>query len=75
MRQGSQGVIAVLNDDVVATGIVCRMRYTRHAISAAGINRAQVAGELTGHAESYETCRDEDLKGMLRDDLVDLLGA
>jgi bacterioferritin len=101
-------VIAVLNDDVVATGIVCRMRYTRHAISAAGINRAQVAGEFTEHAESergqamraaerisqlgsepafgpaaiadrshttYETYRDEDLEGMLRGNLVDLLGA
>ena len=44
-------VIAVLNE-VVATEIVCWMRYTRHAISATGINRAQVAGEFTEHAES-----------------------
>jgi bacterioferritin len=44
-------VIAVLNE-VLATEIVCWMRYTRHAISATGINRAQVAGEFTGHAES-----------------------
>jgi bacterioferritin len=44
-------VIAVLNE-VLATEVVCWMRYTRHAISAAGINRAQVAGEFTEHAES-----------------------
>jgi len=43
-------VISVLND-VVATEIVCWMRYTRHAISATGINRAQVAAEFTEHAE------------------------
>jgi bacterioferritin len=49
-------VIAVLNE-VVATEVVCWMRYTRHAISATGINRAAVAGEFTEHA----------------DDLVDLL--
>jgi len=95
-------VIAVLND-VVATEIVCWMRYTRHAISATGINRAQVAGEFTEHAESerghamraaerisqlggepdfdpatlagrahttYDTFADEDLEGMLRDNLT-----
>ena len=44
-------VIAVLNE-VLATEIVCWMRYTRHAISATGINRAQVVGEFTEHAES-----------------------
>ena len=44
-------VIAVLND-VLATELVCWMRYTRHAISATGINRAQVAGEFHEHAES-----------------------
>ena len=44
-------VIAVLNE-VLATEIVCWMRYSRHAISATGINRAQVAGEFTEHAES-----------------------
>jgi bacterioferritin len=43
-------VIAVLNE-VVATEIVCWMRYSRHAISATGIDRAQVAGEFTEHAE------------------------
>jgi bacterioferritin len=42
-------VIGVLND-VVATEVVCWMRYTRHAISATGINRAQVAAEFTEHA-------------------------
>jgi bacterioferritin len=49
-------VIGVLNE-VVATEVVCWMRYTRRAISATGINRAPVAGEFTEHA----------------DDLVDLL--
>jgi bacterioferritin len=95
-------VIAVLNE-VVATEIVCWMRYTRHAISATGINRAQVAAEFTEHAESerghamaaaerisqlggepdfdpatvaerahttYQTFSDEDLEGMLRDNLT-----
>ena len=46
-----QEVIAVLNE-VLATEIVCWMRYTRHAISATGINRAQVSAEFTEHAES-----------------------
>jgi bacterioferritin len=27
------------------------MRYTRHAVSATGINHAQVASEFTEHAE------------------------
>jgi bacterioferritin len=95
-------VIAVLNE-VVATEVVCWMRYTRHAMSATGINRAQVAGEFTEHAESerghamraaerisqlggepdfnpdtiterahttYQTFPDEDLEGMLRDNLT-----
>jgi len=43
-------VIQVLND-VIATEIVCWLRYSRHAVSAAGINRAQVAAEFTEHAE------------------------
>ncbi|WP_030911126.1 DUF892 family protein [Streptomyces sp. NRRL F-5126] len=42
-------VIAVLND-VVATEVVCWLRYTRHAISAVGIDRAQVSAEFTEHA-------------------------
>jgi bacterioferritin len=44
-------VIAVLNE-VLATEIVCWMRYTRHAISATGLSRAQVSAEFTEHAES-----------------------
>lgn len=95
-------VISVLND-VLATEIVCWMRYMRHAISARGIDRAQVAAEFTEHADeerdhamraaerisqlggdpdfdpatiaerahtTYETFDDEDLKGMLRENLV-----
>jgi bacterioferritin len=46
-----EDVIAVLNE-VVATEIVCWMRYTRHAMSATGINRGQVASEFSEHAES-----------------------
>lgn len=95
-------VVAILND-VLATEIVCWMRYSRHAISASGINRAQVSGEFTEHAEeerghamriadrisqlqgdpdfdpatlakrahtSYETFSDDDLEGMLRENLA-----
>jgi bacterioferritin len=43
-------VIAILNE-VLATEIVCWMRYSRHAISASGIDRAQVAAEFTEHAD------------------------
>jgi bacterioferritin len=43
-------VVAILNE-VLATEIVCWMRYTRPAITATGINRAQVSGEFTEHAE------------------------
>ncbi|MFI6516399.1 bacterioferritin [Spirillospora sp. NPDC050679] len=43
-------VIGVLND-VVATEVVCWLRYTRHAISASGIDRAQVSAEFTEHAK------------------------
>ena len=42
-------LLAVLNE-VLATEIVCWMRYQRHAISVAGINRVQVAAEFTEHA-------------------------
>ncbi|WP_055489137.1 ferritin-like domain-containing protein [Streptomyces sp. TP-A0356] len=42
-------VMAVLND-VIATEVVCWLRYTRHAISAIGIDRAQVSAEFTEHA-------------------------
>jgi bacterioferritin len=95
-------VIGVLND-VLATEIVCWMRYLRHAISASGINRAQVAAEFHEHADeerehaeraaerisqlggdpdfnpatlaerahtTYETFKDEDLEGMLKENLV-----
>src|SRR5437763_8968515 len=43
-------VVEILNE-VLATEIVCWMRYSRHAISATGINRAQVSGEFAEHAE------------------------
>jgi bacterioferritin len=95
-------VVEILNE-VLATEIVCWMRYTRHAISATGINRAQVSGEFTEHAEeerghamraaerisqlggdpdfdpatlaarshtTYETFSDDDLGGMLRENLA-----
>jgi bacterioferritin len=95
-------VIAVLND-VLATEIVCWMRYSRHAISASGIDRAQVTSQFTDHAKeerqhamrvadrinqlggepdfdpatiatrshtTYETFPDNDLAGMLRDNLA-----
>ncbi|TDD92154.1 DUF892 family protein [Actinomadura darangshiensis] len=95
-------VVGVLND-VVATEIVCWMRYARHAISASGIDRAQVAAEFSEHADeerahamraaerisqlggdpdfdprtiaerahtTYETFDDNDLKGMLQENLV-----
>ena len=95
-------VVGILNE-VLATEIVCWMRYARHAISVTGINRAQVAAEFTEHADqerehamraaerisqlggdpdfdpktlaerahtTYETFADEDLEGMLRDNLV-----
>jgi bacterioferritin len=95
-------VVSILNE-VLATEIVCWMRYTRHAISATGISRAPVAGEFTEHAEeerehamriaerigqlggepdfdpatlasrahtTYETFADDDLTGMLRENLA-----
>jgi bacterioferritin len=95
-------VVAVLND-VLATEIVCWMRYSRHAISASGIDRAQVTSQFTDHAKeerqhamrvadrinqlggepdfdpatiasrshtSYETFADNDLAGMLKDNLA-----
>lgn len=42
-------IIDVLND-VVATEIVCFLRYSQHAIAATGIDRAQVAAEFREHA-------------------------
>jgi bacterioferritin len=43
-------VIDVLND-VLATEIVCWLRYSQHAISATGIDRAQVSAEFAEHAD------------------------
>lgn len=95
-------VIEVLNE-VLATELVCWMRYSRHAVSASGIDRAQVSGEFTEHAEeerqhamwaaeritqlggdpdfdpvtlakrshtTYETFADDDLTGMLKENLA-----
>ncbi|GIH14473.1 ferritin-like domain-containing protein [Rugosimonospora africana] len=42
-------VIGILND-VLATEIVCYLRYSQNAITAAGIDRAQVAAEFQEHA-------------------------
>jgi bacterioferritin len=42
-------VIDVLNQ-VVATEIVCYLRYTQHASAATGIDRAQVSAEFAEHA-------------------------
>ncbi len=97
------GKVVELLNEVLATEIVCWMRYSRHAISAAGINRAQVSAEFTEHAEeerghamraaerisqlggdpdfdpatltarahtTYETFADDDLQGMLRENLA-----
>jgi bacterioferritin len=44
-----EAVIDVLNQ-VVATEIVCYLRYTQHSIVATGIDRAQVAAEFVEHA-------------------------
>jgi bacterioferritin len=42
-------VLTILNQ-VVATEIVCYLRYTQNAIAAIGIDRAQVAAEFQEHA-------------------------
>lgn len=42
-------LIDVLNE-VVATEIVCYLRYSQHAIAATGLDRAQVAAEFEEHA-------------------------
>jgi bacterioferritin len=39
----------ILNE-VIATEVVCYLRYSQHAIIATGIDRAQVAAEFTEHA-------------------------
>lgn len=45
----TDAIIEILND-VVATEVVCYLRYTQHAIVATGVDRAQVAAEFTEHA-------------------------
>ena len=42
-------VLDILNQ-VVATEMVCYLRYTQNAITAAGIDRAQVSAEFQEHA-------------------------
>jgi len=42
-------VLEILND-VVATEMVCYLRYSQHAIVATGLDRAQVAAEFTENA-------------------------
>jgi len=42
-------VVAILND-VVATGIVCWTRYTRHPMRVSGIDRAEVGAKFREHA-------------------------
>ena len=42
-------VVEVLND-VIATEVVCFLRYSQNAIAATGIDRTQVAAEFTEHA-------------------------
>ena len=44
-------LIEVLNE-VVASEIVCFLRYSQHAITATGIDRAQVAAEFREHASA-----------------------
>ena len=43
-------VIVKVLDQVVATEIVCWLRYQRHAISASGLGSGEVAGEFREHA-------------------------
>ena len=43
-------LVEILND-VVATEVVCFLRYSQHAIAATGIDRAQVAAEFREHAK------------------------
>jgi bacterioferritin len=42
-------LIDVLNE-VIATEIICYLRYSQHAIAATGLDRAQVAAEFREHA-------------------------
>jgi bacterioferritin len=50
--QMDQEQIITLLGDVVATEIVCFLRYQQHALVAAGINRGDVVAEFTEHATS-----------------------
>ena len=45
----TDAIIEILNE-VVATEVVCYLRYSQHAIVASGVDRAQVAAEFTEHA-------------------------
>jgi len=45
----TDAIIEILNE-VVATEVVCYLRYSQHAIVATGVDRAQVAAEFTEHA-------------------------
>jgi bacterioferritin len=45
----TERIIEILNQ-VVATEVVCYLRYSQHAIAATGVDRAQVAAEFTEHA-------------------------
>jgi bacterioferritin len=42
-------LISIFND-ILATEMVCYMRYTQHSIVASGVDRAQVAAEFTENA-------------------------
>src|SRR5688572_8847994 len=50
-------VIAVLNE-VLATEIVCVLRYKRHYFTAQGINAAPVAAEFLQHANEEQVHAD-----------------
>ncbi|MFI9387480.1 bacterioferritin [Kutzneria sp. NPDC052558] len=49
--QGDTKRLIELLNDVVATEVVCFLRYSQHAIAATGIDRAQVAAEFREHAK------------------------
>ena len=51
LKTDTHEVINVLQD-VVATEIVCWMRYQRHAISAKGVNHQPVSAEFEEHAQA-----------------------
>ena len=52
----TEQIVKILNQ-IVATEIVCHLRYSQNAIVASGINRAQVAAEFSEHAgEELQHC-------------------